>query len=98
MAAFVRAEPLVYEAADLVPGLVPRRAQVAAEAEKMQRDKDGIEVDQGIFFAQMLAHPAAGAHLCHAMLLPRPESAACLPEIQAKGALDLGTAAVLRQG
>ncbi|MGB9364846.1 MAG: enoyl-CoA hydratase/isomerase family protein [Xanthobacteraceae bacterium] len=98
MAAFVRAEPLVYAAADLLPGLVPTRAQVAAEARKMQRDKDGIEVDQGIFFAQVLAHPAAGAHLCHAMLLPKPDSSARLPELQVKGSLDLGTAAVVRQG
>ena len=71
---FVRAEPLAYEAAELVPGLTPTREQVAAQGEKMQRDKDGIEVDQGIFFAQILAHPEAGAHFCHAMLLPRPRS------------------------
>ena len=96
--AFVRAEPLVYDAASLVPGLTPTRSQVAAQNEKPQRDKDGIEVDQGIFFAHVLAHPAAGAHLCHAMLLPRPESVARLPELQAKGALDLGTAAVQRHG
>jgi thioesterase DpgC len=95
---FVRADVLAYEAASLVPGLVPTRAQVAAQDEKPQRDKDGIEIDQGIFFANILAHPAAGTHLCHAMLLPKPESAARLPELQAKGALDLGTAAVIRQG
>jgi enoyl-CoA hydratase/carnithine racemase len=95
---FVRAEPLVYAAAALFPGLVPTRAQVAVQAEKMQRDKDGIEIDQGIFFAQILAHPGAGAHLCHAMLLPKADSAARLPELQAKGAIDLGTAVVRRVG
>src|SRR5262249_19288355 len=95
---FVRAEPLVYAAADLVPALVPTHAQVAAQSEKMQRDKDGIEVDQGIFFAHVLAHPGAGTHLCHAMLLPKEDSAARLAELQAKGALDLGTARVERQG
>src|SRR6185436_9591280 len=46
--AFVRAEPLAYEAAKLVPGLTPTRAQVAAESAKTQSAKDGIEVDQGI--------------------------------------------------
>ena len=96
--AFLRAEPLVYAAADLIPGLVPTRAQVAAQSEKMQRDKDGVEVDQGIFFAHILAHPAAGAHFCHAMLLPKEDSGARLPELQAKGALDLGTAVVKRIG
>jgi thioesterase DpgC len=95
---FVRAEPLAYQAADLIPGLTPTRAQVAAQAEKMQRDKDGIEVDQGIFFAHVLAHPGAGTHFCHAMLLPKEGSAVRLPELQAKGVLDLGTAVVKRIG
>jgi len=98
MTAFVRAEPLVYEAASLVPGLTPTRAEVAAQSERPQRDKDGIEIDQGIFFARVLAHPAAGAHFCHAMLLPKADSVARLPELQAKGALDLGTAGVARRG
>jgi thioesterase DpgC len=98
MAVCVRAEPLVYDAARLVPGLTPTRKEVAAQSEKPQRDKDGIEIDQGIFFSRVLAHPAAGTHLCHAMLLPKPESVACLPELQAKGGLDFGTAAVQRHG
>jgi len=95
---FLRAEQLVYEAANVVPGLTPTRAQVAEQNEKPQRDKDGIEIDQGIFFARVLAHPGAGAHLCHAMLLPKPESLARFDEFAAKGALDLGTAAVERRG
>lgn len=95
---FVRAEELVYAAANLLPGLTPTRQQLAVQSEKPQRDKDGIEVDQGIFFANILAHPAAGAHFCHAMLLPKPESLARLAEFQQKGALDLGTAAVEQNG
>jgi (3,5-dihydroxyphenyl)acetyl-CoA 1,2-dioxygenase len=96
--AFVRAEPLVYAAAKLVPGLAPTREQVAAEAELTQGDKDGIEIDQGIFFANILAHRKIGAHLCHAMLLPKEESVARLPELAAEGALDLGTASIERRG
>jgi len=95
---FVRAEELVYEAADLLPGLVPARQQVAAEAEKLQSDKDGIEVDQGIFFANILARPEPGMHFCHAMLLPKEESCARLPELAAKAAIDFGTAAIERRG
>jgi thioesterase DpgC len=95
---FVRADVLAYEAAALVPGLTPTRQQVYAQGEKMQRDKDGIEVDQGIFFAHILARPDTGAHFCHAMLLPRPESLARLDEFAARGAIDLGTASVMRQG
>jgi (3,5-dihydroxyphenyl)acetyl-CoA 1,2-dioxygenase len=95
---FVRADVLAYEAAALVPGLTPTRAQVYAQGDKMQRDKDGIEVDEGIFFAHVLARPDTGTHFCHAMLLPRPESLARLDEFTARGAVDLGTASVMRQG
>jgi thioesterase DpgC len=97
-ARFVRADVLAYEAAALVPGLVPTRDQVYAQGEKMQSQKDGIEVDQGIFFAHILARPDTGMHFCHAMLLPRTESRARLEEFTARGAVDLGTAAVMRQG
>jgi len=95
---FVRAEPLAYEAAKLVPGLVPTRDDVAAESTLAQRDKDGVEVDQGLFFSSIMAHRKIGAHLCHAMLLPKPESVARLPELIATGAVDLGTASVTRRG
>jgi len=95
--AFVRVEDLVYGAARVVPGLTPTREEVARE-DGMQREKDGAEIDQGIFLAHILADPAAGAHLCHAMLLPRPESLERLAEFEARGALDLGVATVTREG
>jgi thioesterase DpgC len=95
---FVRAEELAYAAAELVPGLTPSRAQIAADGGKMQSAKDGIEVDQGIFFANILARPDTGTHFCHAMLLPKAEAEARLPELQAKGAIDFGTAAIERRG
>ena len=79
---FVRVEQLVYEAASLVPGLAPTRAQVAAESAHLQRDKDGVEIDQGIFVSAVLASPRAGRHLCHAMLLPRAEALERLPELE----------------
>jgi|tagenome__1003787_1003787.scaffolds.fasta_scaffold20986623_8 thioesterase DpgC len=95
---FVRADVLAYAAAELLPGLVPTRQQVYAQGEKMQSQKDGIEVDQGIFFAHILARPDTGTHFCHAMLLPRAESLARRDEFNTRGAVDLGTAAVMRQG
>jgi len=95
---FVRIERLAYEAATLVPGLVPTKAEVDAESEKRQADKDGVEIDQGILFNQFLADPECGLHLCHAMLLPREESAEALAKFRRDGKLDLGTAKVERQG
>ncbi|OFW99207.1 MAG: hypothetical protein A3D94_02190 [Alphaproteobacteria bacterium RIFCSPHIGHO2_12_FULL_66_14] len=95
---FVRVERLVYDAADIVPGLVPTRAEVAAESELRQSEKEGREVDQGILCNQFLADPACGLHLCHTMLLPREESADALAKFLRDGRLDLGTAKVERQG
>ena len=95
---FVRVEHLVYEAAALVPGLVPTRAQVAVESAHAQRDKDGVEIDQGIFVSAVLASADSGRHLCHAMLLPRAEALARLPELEKSGRVDLSAAEVVRTG
>jgi thioesterase DpgC len=95
---FVRIEKLVYDAAELVPGLVPSRVEVAAEAQLRQSEKEGYEIDQGILCNQLLADPEAGMHLCHTMLLPREESAEALAKFLRDGRLDLGTAKVERRG
>jgi (3,5-dihydroxyphenyl)acetyl-CoA 1,2-dioxygenase len=95
---FVRLEDLVFAAAEAVPGLTPTVAQVAAEAERLQRDKDGVEIDQGIFLANVLGSERAGRHLCHAMLLPRPEAAEHLQKLDTDGRIDLGKVTVERRG
>ncbi len=95
---FVRVEQLVYEASERVPGLAPTRAQVDAESVLLQRDKEGIEIDQGIFVSAVLANPRAGRHLCHAMLLPHPGTAERIPELEKSARVDLGAAEVFRRG
>jgi (3,5-dihydroxyphenyl)acetyl-CoA 1,2-dioxygenase len=95
---FIRLEDLVFAAADAVLGLTPTTAQVAAEAELLQRDKDGVEIDQGIFLAHVLASETAGRHLCHAMLLPRAETPGLLKKLETDGRIDLGPAQVERRG
>ena len=95
---FIRVEQLVYDAASLLPGLVPTRAQVAAESAHLQRDKEGHEIDQGIFASAVLANPRAGRHLCHAMLLPHPKTAERLSGMGRIGRVDLGAAEVFGGG
>jgi (3,5-dihydroxyphenyl)acetyl-CoA 1,2-dioxygenase len=97
-ARFVRLETLVFDAAAAVPGLTPTRDEIAAESAHLQRDKDGVEIDQGIFLAHVLADESAGRHLCHAMLLPRPEAAELLGQLAADGRIDIGRVAVERKG
>jgi thioesterase DpgC len=98
LASFSRVESLVYEAAKLVPDLTPTQKQVDAENALMQSEKDAIEIDQGIFLAHVLALPQAGAHLCEAMLRPKPEAIERLSEFIKSGIVDFGAARVERDG
>ncbi|HEY3916202.1 MAG TPA: enoyl-CoA hydratase/isomerase family protein, partial [Stellaceae bacterium] len=95
---FVRVEHLVIEAGRAVPGLVPSPEALAAENTHDQKDKRGLEIDQGLFLNHVLAHPVAGAHLCHAMLLPRPEALDRLAQFRQRGTIELATATVERRG
>ena len=95
---FLRVEELVYQAAERYPGLTPTREAVLAERELLQKDKEGLEIDQGIFLSLLLSDPRAGAHLVHAMLRPRSEALERLEEFQHTGVVDLGTAYVRREG
>jgi (3,5-dihydroxyphenyl)acetyl-CoA 1,2-dioxygenase len=95
---FLRVEPLVHAAADAFPGLVPTADQIADDASRLQRDKEGVEIDQGIFLSHVLGEERAGTHLCHAMLLPRADTAPHLEKLIANGFADLGAATVERRG
>jgi thioesterase DpgC len=95
---FVRVERLVLAAGEVLPGLVPSAEQIVAEAGLLQSQKEGLEIDQGIFLSHVLAHQRAGRHLCHAMLLPHPRTAEHLDRLAANGSVDLGQARVERRG
>jgi thioesterase DpgC len=95
---FPRVDEIAYGAATLVPGLTPTRKQVESESALLQREKDGIEVDQGIFLAQVLAVPTTGMHLCHAMLVPSREALERSRDFIKNGVIDFGPAKVERQG
>lgn len=95
---FLRVDELAYDAAKLVPGLTPMRKQVEAESELMQSEKDGVEVDQGIFLANVLADANNGMHLCHAMLRPKPEAVERMADFIKTGVIDFGPARLERKG
>jgi len=56
-----------------------------ADARLPLKEKQGLERAQGQFLAEILGNPVAGTHLCHAMLLPHPESRAQLPRYERGG-------------
>jgi thioesterase DpgC len=95
---FVRVEELVIRAADVVPGLLPTAQELAAEDGLIQRDRSGLEIDQGLFLSAVLRHETCGRHLCHAMLLPRAEAQELLPQFEREGQVELTGASVHRSG
>jgi thioesterase DpgC len=95
---FLRVDELCRLAAQSHPKTLPTEEELQAEARLTQREKKGLEKAQGEFLAQILADPAAGMHLCHAMLLRREESRAKFSEFDRRGEIDLGGAHLKRQG
>jgi thioesterase DpgC len=97
LSVFKRVDALCADAAKLVPGLTPTQKQLDAD-NGLQGERDGVAVAQGIFLAHALANADTGMHLCHAMLLPKPEASARLAEFAANGMIDFGPARVERKG
>ena len=94
----VRLDRLLVEAAAMAPGLLPSADDLAAEAQRPLKDKQGIETDQALFLSHLFADRERGQHLCHAMLLPLAQSVELLTRLMKQGSLDLGTVAVGRLG
>jgi (3,5-dihydroxyphenyl)acetyl-CoA 1,2-dioxygenase len=98
-ARFLRVSELVAAAASRYPALLPSRAQLDAErALKQQIAKEGRELDQGLFIAQVLADERCGLHLIHAMLRPKREALERIAEFRKNGFADFGEAKVERKG
>jgi thioesterase DpgC len=94
----LRVAELAYAGAELFPDRLPTRAAIDAERELLQKDKQGLEINQGIFVAHVLAHPRAGFHLLHSMSQPTPGALERLKEFRQSGSVDLGPVRVDRDG
>jgi (3,5-dihydroxyphenyl)acetyl-CoA 1,2-dioxygenase len=94
----IRVDALLWEAAARWPDILPTQAELVAESDRMQADKDGLEIHQGLFVSQVMANPQTGHHLIRSMLRPRTESLELLPQFVATGYADLATARVEVQG
>jgi thioesterase DpgC len=88
----LRVDAVLWEAAARWPDILPTPTELATERDRMQADKDGLEIHQGLFVSQVMAHPGCGHHLIRSMLRPRAESLELLPKFIATGHTDLGTA------
>jgi (3,5-dihydroxyphenyl)acetyl-CoA 1,2-dioxygenase len=93
---YLRLAELVEAAAIAFPGLVPTAGQLADERARPQADKEGREIDQGIFLRGVLRSPLAGPHLLNVMLRPTPRALRLLPEFRHTGVADLGSVRIER--
>ena len=90
---FVRVDDLCARA-----DFLPSKAQLEKEAGLALKDKQGLERAQGEFLAHVLADPVAGTHLCHAMLLPHPRTAAHRAAFEKNGEISFPGARLERRG
>ena len=68
---FLRVDELVYRRRRALPRIWCRpERRSRASGSFLQKDKEGLEIDQGLFFSQILTHRTAGLHLLQAMLRP----------------------------
>ncbi len=95
---FVRLEELMAAAAKLLPGLLPSDDEIGDEKGLPQGKKTGLEIDQGLFVSALLRSEQSGRHLCHAMLLPRPEAHDMLPKFIKLGTAQFPGASIVRRG
>jgi (3,5-dihydroxyphenyl)acetyl-CoA 1,2-dioxygenase len=95
---FIRVDELCRRAGEQFPGLAPSPSELEAEARLAQKDKKGVEKKQGELLSAVLDDPAAGTHLCHAMLLPHPKAREKLSEFDRSGRIELPGARLERQG
>ena len=94
----LRVSEVVYDAAERFPTLLPTRKQIDAErALKKRIAKEGLEIDQGVFIAHVLADERCGMHLVHAMLRPKREAEELLPEFGRTGRVAIGDTTVERK-
>uniref|UniRef100_UPI002F91BE89 (3,5-dihydroxyphenyl)acetyl-CoA 1,2-dioxygenase DpgC n=1 Tax=Streptomyces cellulosae TaxID=1968 RepID=UPI002F91BE89 len=93
-----RLPELADTAAQEFPGLVPTAEQSRAERARPQAEKEGREIDQGIFFGALLRSPLSGLHLMDSMLRPTERALGLLSLFERTGELDLGSVRLERRG
>ncbi|MFJ5261739.1 (3,5-dihydroxyphenyl)acetyl-CoA 1,2-dioxygenase DpgC [Streptomyces sp. NPDC088387] len=84
-----RLDALLDTAAETFPGLVPTAGLLAAETGRAQANKEGHEIDQGIFLRAVLRSPTAGEHLLDTMLRPTDRALRMLPDFTRTGTVQL---------
>lgn len=93
-----RVDVLLSDASRLLPGILPSDEALAEELKLAQKDKDGLEIVQGLFISAVLSCRDAGSHLVRSMLRPTAQALALREEFIKTGQADLGTVRVQVEG
>lgn len=94
---WIRPEELVYQAAEIAPGLCPTRKEVEADSRLSLSQKEGVEIAQADFLSAVFSRRNAGLYLIHSALRPLPQSLEMGDQLRRDGELNLGTARVERR-
>jgi len=81
-----------------LPGLLPTPAQLAEERGQLQRDKEGLEIDQALFFSELLRDPTVGLDLVTRLLQPTAPALELLPAFQRDRRVHLGKVELVARG
>ncbi len=91
---FPRLETLAESASKLCPGVYPSQQELQVEQNKLLRDKDGLELHQGMLFAQWFSDPEHGQRMIRSMRRPTARALGLQEEILKTGKADLEYARV----
>jgi (3,5-dihydroxyphenyl)acetyl-CoA 1,2-dioxygenase len=89
---------VAFAAAECCPGLVPTETQIAQERTRLQCDKEGYEIDQGILFQALLRSQEIGTHLIETALQPTRRALGLIEAFRRAGRVNLGSVVIERQG
>lgn len=93
-----RLADLVAAATERFEGVLPSRGQQDADLLLPQAEREGWEIDQGLFVRALLRDPASGAHLMDAMRLPTARALDLLDGFRRTGLVELPTVRLERTG
>ena len=91
---FPRLDALAESASELCPGIYPSKKELLAEQQKLLRDKDGLELHQGMLFSQWFSDPELGQRMIRNMRRPTEKALELQEEIIKTGKADLKYARV----
>ncbi len=90
----IRLDLICSKVNDIVPNLLPSSQEIESENKLFLKDKEGLEIQQGIFLSAILQNEIEGIHLCKSMLLPLDIAVDRMEEFESKGKVSFNGASV----